>query len=523
MRARRDWFLVLLVLAMAMVAIIGILAPRVLDPRGPQGHLSAAAGASAAAPERAEAAPAPTAEEKEAAASAEAAATDGDLPPHGDHSLLHSEAIQGTVTDKEGKPVADAIVVAAYKETQSRPYEIHLASRVRSEQDGYFILGPLERKSYGILAIKEKEGVAYASGKMPGSWVDLALAPGARLIGTVTSREEREPVAGATVIVRDYVFHQETVTDEKGAYSLAPLPASVNTWGGHEVVVVADGFQRAERSNLLLKSDKEHRVDFALVAGGSLHGKVVDARTLKPIEKAIVAEGWEHYHRTAESGEDGAFVLPNVDVAPNRVFTVRAEGYLSQQRQSDGSGEIQFELDSSLVLGGLVVDQQEKPVPGSKIYLHRIKYAPGFKPARTSKAKTFTESDEKGEFTFADVLPGQVALVAFHKEHAPGEQGPIEVPVGGPAPDGNKVFLRQGLTVDGEVRDLHDRPIPSVQVSMWRGWGTRLEGYKWLGNYMWSENPIWFSDENGHFSLKGAVPGSHWLSAWDQTFGYTST
>ncbi|MHC4933320.1 MAG: carboxypeptidase-like regulatory domain-containing protein, partial [Planctomycetota bacterium] len=143
LRARRDWILVFLVLAMAIVAIIGILAPRVLDDGGPQGHLATAAGSSASVPGRTGPAPAPTEGEREAAAPAQAAASDDDLPPYGDHSLLHSDTIQGTVTDKEGKPVADAIVVAAYKETQTRPYEIHLASRVRSEQDGYFILGPL--------------------------------------------------------------------------------------------------------------------------------------------------------------------------------------------------------------------------------------------------------------------------------------------------------------------------------------------------------------------------------------------
>ena len=138
---------------------------------------------------------------KEAAAPATETSKD-ELVPHGDHNIPRDEAIRGRIIDKDNEPVADAIVVAVYKEYRTQPYQLILASKVRSEEDGFFILGPLERQSYYILAIKKDVGVGYATGQMPGAWVELALAPGASVTGKVTAREGGAPVAGATAPAR---------------------------------------------------------------------------------------------------------------------------------------------------------------------------------------------------------------------------------------------------------------------------------------------------------------------------------
>ena len=146
-------------------------------------------------------------------------------------------------------------------------------------------------------------------------------------------------------------------------------------------MVMALGFQRAERNNLILKNEAEQVIDFKLGKGKTLAGKVLDAQSLQPVPGAIVAEGWESYHGSATSDEEGAFTLNNVDTAPNRMFTVRAEGFLPQQRQSDGTGELEFKLNKAEVLEGKVYDLKENLVVGARVYLHRIKYAEGHKPS----------------------------------------------------------------------------------------------------------------------------------------------
>ncbi|MHC4408307.1 MAG: carboxypeptidase regulatory-like domain-containing protein [Planctomycetota bacterium] len=456
--------------------------------------------------------------EKKAAAPGEEATEE--LPPFGDKSLARDKSIRGRVLDAEGKPVPDAVVLAAYKDTDSYPYALVPASRVRSEEDGSFVLGPLGRRTFWILAIKKEVGVAFVSDKAPGAVVELILSPGARITGTVTDQETGKPVANARVAVTDWSFWDEASTDAEGKYLLAPVPPTVNMWSGHRVLVMADGFERAERNNLILKNKVEQSIDFRLKKGKTLAGKVFDAQTLQPIAEAVVAEGWEDYHKTSTTDEQGAFSLPNVDTAPNRMFTVRAKGYLPHQRQSDGTGTLEFKLNKSEVLEGKVLDRKDNPVPGARVYLHRIKYEQGHKPSGRSRWRNMTVSDEKGVFRFENVLPGQVACVAFDKDSAPGEFGPITVQLGVPPPVDIKVTLREGVTVEGEVRDTQDNPIPNIKVELQR-WFFQAKGYKWVTRYVWYENPSWYSDEKGKFILKGAIPGSLWLSVWDTNYGWT--
>ncbi len=516
----RRWMAVFLALLGALGALVFLLLPEVLgDARGSR-RSSAVAVAAAAVPSPASR----EVSQKEASAPAPPESHSAELVPYGNRDLPADEGIRGRILDREEKPVPDAIVLAAYKETASQPYELVVAGRVRSEPDGSFVLGPLDRRSYWILAVKEEAGVAHAENQMPGAWVDLVLAPGARLRGRVTVRGAGGPVKGARVVVKDWNFFREAETDDDGRYAFALLPPTVNTWVGHQVVVAADGFKRAERTNLRLRNEQEQVVDFELEKGEALRGKVVDAVSLQPVAGAIVAEGWEPYHKSVATREDGTYRLPDVDPSPNLMFAVRAPNYLPHQRQSDGSGTLDFELDASIALEGRVLDLKDRPVAGARVYLHRIQWAPGFDPGNQNTQQTVTTSDATGVFRFAGVLPGQVAVVAFHKAHAPGEKGPIEIVSGGAPPQRVDVMLKTGLTVQGEVRDLQDRPIPGIQVSLQRGWqGQMMTGYQYLPNYWWMENPVWYSDEKGKFTLSGAVAGKHYLTAWDQTYGWAGT
>ncbi len=521
--SRRGWWAALLFIGAAIVCIVVWLIPEILKEDSGRDRGFVAAGA-AFNPKldstRTEADPEEK-ESKKAAAKPEAVVEE--LPAYGDKELARDKSIRGRVVDKEGKIVADAIVVAAYKDNESYPREIIIVSKVRSEEDGSFVLGPLGRRQFWIVALKKEVGIGFVSGKMPGAWVEIALSEGASVRGKVTEFESGKPVVGATVSVSDWTFWTDTKTDEEGNYVLAPVPPTVNMWSANRVMVVAEGFQRAERNNLILKNGADETVDFRLGGGEVLAGKVLDAQNLQPIKGAIVAEGWESYHQNATSDEQGAFSLPHVDVAPNRMFTVRAEGYLPQQRQSDGTGKLEFKMSKSEMLEGTVVNPKDEPVAGARVYLHRIKYAPGHTRSGggSGRWRMMTETDETGKFQFKEVLPGQVACVAFDKDFAPGESQPIDIQLGAPPPSDIKVTLKQGASVEGEVRDTSDNPIPGIQVTLQR-WGFRAKGYKYVNRYIWYENPSWYSDENGKFVLKGAIAGQLYLSVWDRNYGWTA-
>jgi protocatechuate 3,4-dioxygenase beta subunit len=509
---RSQWGLVLALLAGALLLTGALLYPRTFTGEGHAGRLASGRDA-----EREEGG-ARGGEEAPPAAAAEQPAAPEELPPYGDRSLALDESIRGRVSDREGKPVADAIVVARYRDWRTQPSPMVSTARVRTEADGFFVIGPLERQAYAVAAEKEGLGIAYSANVQVGAWVDLTLAPGARLSGTVTARETREPVAGAAVVVHEWTFRSETKTDAEGKYAFAALPPPANAWQGFSVVAVAEGWKRGERTNLVPRGGREYRLDFTLDKGNTLTGRVVD-KEQRPLAGAIVAEGWETFHRTVTTGADGTYSLPNVDTAPNLVYVARADGYLPQQRQSDGTGALDFELSGSLSLEGVVTDRRDAPLKGARIYLHRISFAPGAQPDQGNRAQNFTTSGEGGSFRFESVLPGQVAVVAFHRDHGPGEKHPLDVPVGGPGPKDVRVRLSEGLAVEGEVRDRDERPLASVSVQV-QGW-EMVPGFQFVPQYRWQENPVTCTDDQGRFKLRGALPGKQWLQAYHVTYGWT--
>lgn len=443
--------------------------------------------------------------------------------PYGDKSLPQDLCIRGRVTDREGKPVKEAVVEAAFKNWNSRPFAWVHAARVRTEEDGSFVLGPLERRDHAVLAQREEVGVALAAGQWPGSFVEMVLAPGASISGKVTARADGKPVAGATLLLLDNSFQVETRSDAEGRYRMPLLPPSPNLWAGTSLLAVAPGCKTAYRTQLMLRGGKAEEIDFLLEEGKTLTGKVIDAQSLKPIPGAVVGEGWEPHHRTTLTDAEGSFSLPDMDIAPNLIFTAKAKGYLPQERQSDGTGVVEFQLDASLRVFGRVLDFKDRPLAGAKVYLHRVQFAEGFQSAgQSSRGPGTTVTDADGAWRFEDVLPGKIAIIAFHKEWAPGESKPVDVPVGGPAPPRVDVTLRQGATIAGEVKDRLDKPLAGVQVRLYPNF-TGKEGYSFATNYVWNESPFVYSDEKGRFAIAGALPGQMWLNGWHQSYGWTGT
>ncbi len=185
---------------------------------------------------------------KEAAAPAETGAdAEEELPPYGDANLPREETLRGRVVDGEHNPVPDAIVIAGYKDTNTRPYSLVLASKVRTDEAGEFVLGPLEKREHFILASKEDVGVAFRVGQRwgtslkPGTWIELVLLPGGTIEGRVTVSGKDEPVAGARVLLMTRIYAREIETDADGRYKLILVPPTRSTWQGHSVHVLADG------------------------------------------------------------------------------------------------------------------------------------------------------------------------------------------------------------------------------------------------------------------------------------------
>ncbi|MEE8147492.1 MAG: carboxypeptidase regulatory-like domain-containing protein, partial [Longimicrobiales bacterium] len=388
-----------------------------------------------------------------------------------------------------------------------------LSSRVRTRENGTFILGPLlERQRFFVIAYHKEKGIAHQMNQAPGAWLDLVLVPGAQITGTVTAASTGKPVPKARILIKG-LYGQEATSDDKGQYTLPMVPTS-SGWWGTALVAVADDFQRQERTNLVLKSGAAQTVNFLLEDGRTLKGKVINAKTLQPMASATVAEGWEPYHKATLTDKSGAFVLRHVDTEPNRVFVAKAEGHISSRLQSDGTGSLEFRLETSLSFSGRVLDPQGQPLEGARIRYVQTKTAEGYtKPGSNARGrKEHTGSD--GHFKFDGVLPGQVVALAFHDDYAHAETEPVDIPVGGPSPDDIVINVKAGATIEGVVRDTDGQPVLDLPVTAWTNWNRSTNtGSRHARRFQWQERANVFTDEQGRFVLKGIAGGKVTITA----------
>jgi len=493
--ARATWIAVGAMLLFAVVGLLWLLLGGAIgEPggrsQGPGASTATANGGSAAGEEVPEGDPGAS---DPSDAGGEAAEEE---VPYGDPSLPLEVSIRGRVIDIEDHPVPDAIVTAQLWDTRARPHRIRQASRVRSDAQGLFVLGPLERERFQVWAQHPEHGVALVQNQPAGSWVELTLSPAAALEGRVTARADDAPVPDARVVLVNGGLMSEAVTDADGRYRMAPLPCGQDPWNGSRLLVVAADFRTAERSRVMLTGGETVRADFALEPGTTLTGRVTD--------------------------EEGRYSLAQVDAQANATFAVAAPGYRTANRQSTGENTLDFDLFRAAVVEARVRTPQGGPAAGARVYLQRLKVDADPAAVATADQERMIEvADSAGLVRFDDLLPGQVALIAFHPDYAPGEVGPVDV-YGGDKATTAEITLRVGLAIAGTVRDLEGNGLQGIRVRL-QPRGRSGSDYKWARNWVYSETPDTGTDEEGRFELRGILPGKHRLYAWDRRWGYGAT
>src|SRR5262245_37176316 len=184
----------------------------------------------------------------------------------------------------------------------------------------------------------------------PGAWIDLgtiALDAGRTLRGRVTIAGTQLPAPNAVVSLVNAdplldlgsrnlggALRRSVQVDGLGHYELAHLPAH----GMWRLIALAPGFARQIRDEINLAAVTDAPVDFELLAGLSIAGKL-DGSDGRPVVGAQI-KAWP---RTAElefvatSGTDGQFQLHGLREGPHRL-RVQADGYQTLDRSDVAAG-----------------------------------------------------------------------------------------------------------------------------------------------------------------------------------------
>jgi hypothetical protein len=308
-----------------------------------------------------------------------------------------------------------------------------------------------------------------------------AAAAGPPLIGVVTAAGQ--PVAHAWVRYLPVTasggwagLGEGTRTDEQGRYAFAAVPSShvkvhvrAPAVGGVVSTYYPQAFTFEQAVVLVVRPGL--RADVALPRGGSVRGRVVDARTGEGIPGAVLSahagsEATESVGAPALSvGPDGAFTLADLPPVPVavRIDAPMGGDHLSQWFDTVGYPQVATRLDGARHTRGLVVglerggsirgtvrDDAGQPVAGASVALIGCR----------GRCPMVAQTAQDGRYHLRGVPPGAGMLLhawaqgsglleAFHREEGTGREGWLRI-AGGQALTGIDVVLRRGswLTVD---------------------------------------------------------------------------
>jgi beta-lactamase regulating signal transducer with metallopeptidase domain len=373
--------------------------------------------------------------------------------------------IAGVILDSSGAAIAGA----ALRNMGNSTDEVR---ETTTGKDGRFMLKNLyeshQRKEVLVTAKGFAPKRVQVETGPPGAPADVSISldPGHKIEGRVIDDRNR-PVSGVSVYFAhgNHAFSDggSTTTDAEGRFTFDSLPPS------SPFTFVKEGYSQIEDSRLLLDGDEV--VTVTLTPAGVLVGKVIDAKTQKPIRAFNISITFSPKRRPADSSgslrsdlvspgqtfqsKDGVFKLGELLVDMPLQVMVSADGYergvieRAEVARPENAHSVEIALEpldpaNLRTYRGRLVSDEGKPVVGASLRLiaarDRNRATPGAFPFNWQMIRTgqlaqvafvtrFLEAttDADGRFQFLGIpKDSDVELVWWGKGLAPGRADRLE-------------------------------------------------------------------------------------------------
>ncbi|MCP3136912.1 carboxypeptidase regulatory-like domain-containing protein [Pyxidicoccus xibeiensis] len=405
--------------------------------------------------------------------------------------------VEGRVSSEDGAPLAGVQVTAVHT-GHTRFFDTETGA------DGRYRLGPLPLAEYRTAF--SKEGWLPQLGK-GAEHEQVTLHRPRRLVGRVLG--EGRPAPGVRVQAerlgkptgddrQDSTLEQVATTDAEGRFTFEALGTAAYrlsaTLGDRHAFAQVE--QDALPSEVILELGSALRVE----------GTVRDAAGT-PVPGARVY-ATQHEALTDAAGH---YALGPMEPGRHRVrVSVPRYLFASEVVESGpGNARVDFTLESSVPIEGVVVDGEGHPVAGVALELKQY-FEDG---DGETYSVGFGFSDEEGHFVLEAPAPGEFSLEVTAKERRVREH----LFVTAPSKD-VRVVLPRKARVSGTLTDEHGVPFPGATVALWRAEGAAAAEGEDLRALWRAEGATGAEDEDltdarGHFSLWGLEPGRFVLEA----------
>lgn len=428
-------------------------------------------------------------------------------------TLPRAGALDVTVLDEAGKPLAEARVHVlrgdARFSTEVGPGGIAAFERLAPGSATVHVSAPGRGRVRGT-------PVRITAGAR--SQQIVTVPPGIRVAGRVVARSGRTPIPGARVrLARPGASTDAGTTDAQGRF-----PAAFAGSQGARIFVYAEAPGHApELVPVVLGSEPDtvQHVEIALGAAEPWRGEVVFPRGTKRIPATVyytssgVADAPP---ASTTTDEDGRFELPPPPPpAPGRrvVLVAEAAGWraaIGLRPHQAIPRPLVLVMVGGQVVSGRVLDAQGKPVPAAAIRLHprwqegdaRGQLTPGQSLLRAANAVGLrglsTASDPRGAFRLVGVPDAiyDLHVTVDGADHTPD----VEVDTQGGSVALGDVTIGAGFRIEGRVQARSGEPLAGATVRLSRSKGrTRLLRTT--------------TDEAGQYVIPGVPAGRWWMEA----------
>ncbi len=428
--------------------------------------------------------------------------------------LERASRIEGRVVDERGRPIEGA-TVRAYGEWE-RPQAtlgvrdslgitagpvppissgeapgLAFAQQAQTGRDGSFRLPRLRAGAYALSAVHEgfasaeSERLLVASGAAR-TGIELVMRVGGELTGVVVD-ERGTGLEGIPIELRapDERLPRMTVSGPDGAFSFRGVLGSMR--------VTALPYDLPPAS-APVEVEGEGQTEVELILSTtlySLRGQVVDERGF-PVSGALLTvtspDPDAPVRRTAKSEADGTFSVPALPEPPFLVEVEHPAFSNTRLGEVEADEDLEVVLYAGVTLLGTVFDRwASEGLRGVAVHME----GPATLDARTRA---------DGTFVFRKVPTGVYTIRFSHTDYEPQSRRVVLDPpqyVDRPQ-ELDVVWLEPGGSVEGEVLDAYDDPVPNAEVT-------------------WGDPPRWEraarTDSSGRFRLRGVPAGSTWLTA----------
>jgi hypothetical protein len=452
--------------------------------------------------------------------------------------LSRGGGVQGHVSDRFGRPVADAMVVAFAPGGPGSAGGQRLHEG-RSNTEGDYLIEPMEPGGYVLLLTRGDDALDPASffasmnlgmvsvpaqGRVRYDILDSS-AGACRVFGLVTAANE--PVAGGNVTA--FALDSDTLLgvdlkvarlDQDGAYEFAGLPP-----GEHRFQI--DGGGRSARIWAEIPDVPEYRLDLRLPEG-AVGGRIVDAQSHAPVAGATLSlaarrgpaasglfarmlersgDSW-----AAKSDADGRFRFSRLSEGRYELWAEGPAGAASWQASSplpvdlvadEVLEDLELALEPAPRMIGVVHDEAGIALEGVQLLARH--------GSRVELTPTRATTDANGRFEIACVAAGAHVLTATADGFAPRSIEAL-APLEGKGEE-LELVLERGVLVSVVVIGADGRAVEGAVASLTREGAAPDESENDVGRLMegfFGSNGSG-SDGKGRLELGRYVPGRYTL------------